>query len=86
MQIETEAGSDDESDESDSEVNGEIELSKVTEMRIIPSDPGQRILFVLDSLLKVFVSFRTMSFMPDAHILGFIVAAFFFAENYMNPF
>jgi len=51
MQIETEAGSDDESDESDSEVNGEIELSKVTEMRIIPSCPGQRILFVLDSLL-----------------------------------
>ena len=86
MQIETEAGSDDESDESDSEVNGEIELSKVTEMRIIPSDPGQRILFVLDSLLKVFVSFRTMSFMPDALILGFIVAAFFFAENYMYPF
>ena len=86
MQIETEAGSDDESDESDSEVNGEIELSKVTEMRIIPSDPGQRILFVLDSLLKVFVSFRTMSFMPDALILGFIVAAFFLAEKYMYSF
>ncbi|RLN43198.1 hypothetical protein C2845_PM01G43560 [Panicum miliaceum] len=47
--IETEAGSDDESDESDSEVNGEIELSKVTEMRIIPTDPGQ-----LDGLFEAF--------------------------------
>jgi len=47
LQIETEAGSDEEFDESDSEVNGEIELSKVNEMRIIPSDPGQCILFVL---------------------------------------
>ncbi|KAF8657295.1 hypothetical protein HU200_060166 [Digitaria exilis] len=47
-QIETEGGFDEESDESDSEINGEIELSKVTEMRIIPSDPGQCILFVVD--------------------------------------
>ncbi|RCV43288.1 hypothetical protein SEVIR_9G285300v4 [Setaria viridis] len=48
-QIETEAGSDEESDESDSEINGEIEVSKVTEMRIIPSDPGQ-----LDGLFEAF--------------------------------
>ena len=34
----------------------------------------------------MFVSFRTMSFMSDAPILGFIVAAFFFTENYMYPF
>ncbi|MDK0812215.1 hypothetical protein P5E54_16015, partial [Clostridium perfringens] len=43
-QIEVEDGSDEESDESDTEANREIELSKVTEMRIIPSDSGQCIL------------------------------------------
>jgi hypothetical protein len=44
VKIETEAISDEESDVSDSETNGELELSKVMEMRIIPSDPGQCIL------------------------------------------
>ncbi|KAF8742756.1 hypothetical protein HU200_013563 [Digitaria exilis] len=48
-QIQTEGGFDEESDESDSEINGEIELSKVTEMRIIPLDPGQ-----LDGLFEAF--------------------------------
>uniref|UniRef100_A0A0A9BCP9 Chloride conductance regulatory protein ICln n=1 Tax=Arundo donax TaxID=35708 RepID=A0A0A9BCP9_ARUDO len=64
-QIETEDGSDEESDESDCETNGEIELSKVTEMRIIPSDPGQYILFVANCLIKIFVSFKQV-FISDA--------------------
>ncbi|TVU31200.1 hypothetical protein EJB05_22878 [Eragrostis curvula] len=57
--IETVDGSDEESDESDSETNGEIELSKVTEMRIIPSDPSQCILLV-NSLIKIIASVKQM--------------------------
>uniref|UniRef100_A0A0D9XI47 Chloride conductance regulatory protein ICln n=1 Tax=Leersia perrieri TaxID=77586 RepID=A0A0D9XI47_9ORYZ len=58
-QIETEDGSDEESDESDSEVNGEIELSKVTEMRIIPSDP-------LDGLFEAFSHCAELNPDPNA--------------------
>ncbi|XP_068316364.1 chloride conductance regulatory protein ICln-like isoform X2 [Pyrus communis] len=47
-QIETE-DDEDESDGSDSECNGDLDLSKVTEMRLVPSDPNQ-----LDSLFEVF--------------------------------
>ncbi|KAG2538608.1 chloride conductance regulatory protein ICln-like [Panicum virgatum] len=62
-QIETEAGSDEEFDESDSEVNGEIELSKVNEMRIIPSDPGQ-----LDRLFEAFSHCAELN--PDPNAAG----------------
>jgi len=61
LQIETEAGSDEEFDESDSEVNGEIELSKVNEMRIIPSDPGQ-----LDKLFEAFSHCAELNPDPNA--------------------
>jgi hypothetical protein len=54
MKIETEASLGEESDVSDSETNGELELSKVTEMRIIPSDPGQCILLA-NCLIKILV-------------------------------
>ncbi|RXI08557.1 hypothetical protein DVH24_022701 [Malus domestica] len=47
-QIETE-DDEDESDGLDSERNGDLDLSKVTEMRLVPSDPNQ-----LDSLFEVF--------------------------------
>ncbi|KAB2598541.1 chloride conductance regulatory protein ICln-like [Pyrus ussuriensis x Pyrus communis] len=47
-QIETE-DDEDESDGSDSECNGDLDLSKVTEIRLVPSDPNQ-----LDSLFEVF--------------------------------
>ncbi|CAI0404368.1 unnamed protein product, partial [Linum tenue] len=47
-QIETEAD-DDESDESDSECQETLDLSKVTEMRLVPSDPNQ-----LDTLFQIF--------------------------------
>ncbi|CAN6569266.1 unnamed protein product [Malus baccata var. baccata] len=47
-QIETE-DDEDESDGSDSERNGDLDLSKVTEMRLVPSDPNQ-----LDALFEVF--------------------------------
>ncbi|RXH94926.1 hypothetical protein DVH24_024610 [Malus domestica] len=47
-QIETE-DDEDESDGSDSESNGVLDLSKITEMRLVPSDPNQ-----LDSLFEVF--------------------------------
>ncbi|GLT49261.1 hypothetical protein SLA2020_228300 [Shorea laevis] len=47
-QIETEDG-EDESDGSDSENNEVLDLSKVTEMRLIPSDAGQ-----LDTLFQIF--------------------------------
>ncbi|KAH7537899.1 hypothetical protein FEM48_Zijuj03G0141900 [Ziziphus jujuba var. spinosa] len=47
-QIET--GADEgESEDSDSESNGVVELSKTTEMRLVPSDPSQ-----LDALFEVF--------------------------------
>uniref|UniRef100_A0A0E0M5W0 Chloride conductance regulatory protein ICln n=1 Tax=Oryza punctata TaxID=4537 RepID=A0A0E0M5W0_ORYPU len=58
-QIETEDGSDEESEESDSEVNGEVELSKVTEMRIIPSDP-------LDGLFEAFSHCAELNPDPNA--------------------
>ncbi|TQD97436.1 hypothetical protein C1H46_017015 [Malus baccata] len=48
MVIETE-DDEDESDGSDSERNGDLDLSKVTEMRLVPSDPNQ-----LDALFEVF--------------------------------
>lgn len=60
-QIETEDGSDEESDESDSEVNVETELSKVTEMRIIPSDPCQ-----LDGLFEAFSHCAELNPDPNA--------------------
>lgn len=40
---------DDESESSDSESNGTLDLSKITEMRLVPSDPNQ-----LDTLFEVF--------------------------------
>ncbi|CAL9099312.1 unnamed protein product [Musa hybrid cultivar] len=48
-QIETEDGDNEESESSDSESHGDLELSNVTEMRLIPSDPGQ-----LDTLFGIF--------------------------------
>lgn len=39
MKIETEED-DDESDDSDSECNDTLDLSKIREMRLIPSDPS----------------------------------------------
>ncbi|KAL5224914.1 hypothetical protein ABZP36_011553 [Zizania latifolia] len=60
-QIETDDVSDEESDESDSEANQEIELSKVTEMRIIPSDPGQ-----LNGLFEAFSQCAELNPDPNA--------------------
>lgn len=60
-QIETEVGSDEESDESDSEANGAVDLSKVTEMRIIPSDPDQ-----LDQLFEAFSHSAELNPDPNA--------------------
>ncbi|KAF5193778.1 Chloride conductance regulatory protein icln [Thalictrum thalictroides] len=48
-QIEAEVGEDDDSEGSGSEANDTIDVSKITEMRLIPSDPSQ-----LDSLFDVF--------------------------------
>ncbi|XP_058104627.1 chloride conductance regulatory protein ICln [Magnolia sinica] len=48
-QIETEASEDEESEGSDSECNENIQLSKITEMRLVPSDPNQ-----LDTLFTIF--------------------------------
>ncbi|KAF9617808.1 hypothetical protein IFM89_038990 [Coptis chinensis] len=48
-QIETEAGEDDESEGSDSEGNETMDLSKITDMRLVPSDPN-----VLDALFDFF--------------------------------
>ncbi|KAF0930388.1 hypothetical protein E2562_032277 [Oryza meyeriana var. granulata] len=60
-QIETQDGSDGEFDESDSQANGEIELSKVTEMHIIPSDPCQ-----LDGLFEAFSHCAELNPDPNA--------------------
>ncbi|KAM0852280.1 hypothetical protein ACQ4PT_051845 [Festuca glaucescens] len=56
-----EVGSDEESDESDSEANGAVDLSKVTEMRIIPSDPDQ-----LDQLFEAFSHSAELNPDPNA--------------------
>ncbi|KAA8533835.1 hypothetical protein F0562_031352 [Nyssa sinensis] len=49
-QIETEAeDDDDESEGLDSEYNGTLDLSKITELRLVPSDPSQ-----LDALFGIF--------------------------------
>ncbi|KAL5728089.1 hypothetical protein ACHQM5_001212 [Ranunculus cassubicifolius] len=48
-QIEAETGEDDESESSDSESNDTTDISKITEMRLIPSDPTQ-----LDALFDIF--------------------------------
>ncbi|XP_042503793.1 chloride conductance regulatory protein ICln [Macadamia integrifolia] len=48
-QIETEAGEDEESEDSDSECDQTRDVSKITEMRLVPSDPNQ-----LDSLFDIF--------------------------------
>ncbi|KAF6152549.1 hypothetical protein GIB67_012996 [Kingdonia uniflora] len=48
-QIETEAVRDDESEASDSENNETLDVSKITEMRLVPSDASQ-----LDALFNVF--------------------------------
>ncbi|XP_073125653.1 chloride conductance regulatory protein ICln isoform X2 [Henckelia pumila] len=45
-QIETGA-EDDEMDNSDSESNDDLDLSKITEMRLVPSDPNQDTLFAI---------------------------------------
>lgn len=84
LKIETEAGSDEESDELDSEINGEIEVSKVTEMRIIPSNPVQCILFVVDCLIKMFVYFGAI-FISCSNT-GFQSYCTFYAENYRDSF
>ncbi|CAM0957123.1 unnamed protein product [Alopecurus aequalis] len=60
-QIETEVGSDEESDESDSEANGAVDLSKVAEMRIVPSDPDQ-----LDELFEAFSHSAELNPDPNA--------------------
>lgn len=46
VKIETE-DNEDESEDSDSESNGTLDLSKIREMRLVPSDPGQCILLSL---------------------------------------
>ncbi|XP_068651062.1 chloride conductance regulatory protein ICln-like [Aristolochia californica] len=48
-QIETEGGEDEEPEDSDSEASENFNLSKITEMRLVPSDPSQ-----LDILFNVF--------------------------------
>ncbi|XP_020094402.1 chloride conductance regulatory protein ICln-like [Ananas comosus] len=48
-QIETEVVEDEDSEDSDSECGDDFELSKVTEMRLVPSDPSQ-----LDALFNMF--------------------------------
>ncbi|KAL6007951.1 hypothetical protein ACLOJK_033456 [Asimina triloba] len=51
--IETES-TEEESEGSDSESNEHLELSKVTEMRLVPADPSQCILSCLDAIFCVF--------------------------------
>ncbi|KAL6644729.1 hypothetical protein ACP70R_016337 [Stipagrostis hirtigluma subsp. patula] len=64
-QIEAEVGTDQEADESDSEENGELELSRVSELRIIPADPGQ-----LDELFDVFCHCAELNPDPNAESDG----------------
>ncbi|KAI4332005.1 hypothetical protein L6164_016948 [Bauhinia variegata] len=59
MQIEAE-GDEDESNDSDSECNNNVDLSKIREMRLIPSDPGQ-----LDTLFAIFCECAELN--PEPH-------------------
>ncbi|XP_010909011.1 chloride conductance regulatory protein ICln [Elaeis guineensis] len=59
-QIETEAAEDEESEGSDSECGQDVELSKVTEMRLVPSDPSQ-----LDTLFDFFCQCAELN--PEPH-------------------
>lgn len=52
LKIDAEDGSDEEAGGSDFEANGDLQLTKVSEMRIILSDPGQRILINISVTFK----------------------------------
>uniref|UniRef100_A0A0E0NSH0 Chloride conductance regulatory protein ICln n=3 Tax=Oryza TaxID=4527 RepID=A0A0E0NSH0_ORYRU len=60
-QIDAEDGSDEEAGGSDFEANGDLQLAKVSEMRIILSDPGQ-----LDALFDVFCHCAELNPDPNA--------------------
>ncbi|KAF0910620.1 hypothetical protein E2562_003052 [Oryza meyeriana var. granulata] len=60
-QIDAQDGSDEEAGGSDSEANGELQLAKISEMRIILSDPGQ-----LDALFDVFCHCAELNPDPNA--------------------
>lgn len=45
--LKIDVGEDEESEGSDSECNENLELSKITEMRLVPSDPNQCILHAI---------------------------------------
>ncbi|XP_043698458.1 chloride conductance regulatory protein ICln [Telopea speciosissima] len=59
-QIETEAGEDEESEDSDSEYHQALDVSKITEMRLVPSDPNQ-----LDSLFDIFCQCAELNPEPE---------------------
>ncbi|CAN6284935.1 unnamed protein product [Urochloa humidicola] len=63
-QIEAEAGTDEEG-ESNPEANDELDLSRVSEMRIILGDPGQ-----LDALFDVFCHCAELNPDPNAELSG----------------
>ncbi|GJN30891.1 hypothetical protein PR202_gb19236 [Eleusine coracana subsp. coracana] len=64
--IETEVDTDEEADESDPGANGELDLSRVSEMRIIPSDPSQQL--SVDELFDVFCHCAELN--PDPNSEG----------------
>ncbi|KAL6867478.1 hypothetical protein ACP4OV_015502 [Aristida adscensionis] len=76
-QIEAESGTDQEGDESDSEADGALELSRVSEMRIIPADPGQ-----LDALFDVFCHCAELN--PDPNAESDEENGWFHAEDMSN--
>ncbi|KAG9445426.1 hypothetical protein H6P81_016766 [Aristolochia fimbriata] len=59
-QIETQGGEDEELEDSDSEASEHFDLSKITEMRLVPSDPSQ-----LDTLFNVFCECAELN--PEPH-------------------
>ncbi|KAJ4953664.1 hypothetical protein NE237_030496 [Protea cynaroides] len=59
-QIETEAGEDEESEDSDSECEQTLDVSKITEMRLVPSDPNQ-----LESLFDIFCQCAELNPEPE---------------------
>ncbi|WOL19321.1 chloride conductance regulatory protein ICln-like [Canna indica] len=75
-QIELEDGDEEDSDGSDSENSGDLELSIVSEMRLVPSDPGQ-----LDTLFDIFCQCAELN--PEPHQEGEEENSWFFGDEEM---
>ncbi|ONK71720.1 uncharacterized protein A4U43_C04F11660 [Asparagus officinalis] len=76
-QIETEADGDSDSEDSDPDGAENVDLSKITEMRLVPSDPSQ-----LDTLFDIFCECAELN--PEPNADGEEENTWFFGDEGMN--